>query len=79
MWKPLNPADASTMLSKVINVLYLLAFLVTLAVALLRGDPLPVLPSPCPVAVEQAAPAAPPSAPLDVLPTSDVAPPDVAE
>jgi len=78
MWKSLNPADASTLLSKVVNVLYMLAFLVTLAVAVFRGDPIPVL-EPCPVAsVDLAAPAAPPSAPVDVL--HDAVPPsDVTE
>jgi len=80
MLKTLNPADASTMLSRLFNVLYLLAFIVTLVVAIFRGDPVPVIP-PLPGAnIEQAVPTAPPCAPIDVLGPDVVPPPsDVTE
>lgn len=71
--RDLNPADASTVLSKLMNCLYLAAFIVLAVLAYLRGDPPPALPPMTQaVAVETApAPAVLPLVPADAPPVVD--------
>ena len=73
--KVLSPADASTVLSKLMNCLYLVAFIVVAVLAYLRGEPIPVaLPMTQTVTVAPAAPVVqePVVLPADVQVAKDV-------